>query len=51
MQNIGVEKVYLIHSPRINYIKITRKSKIRKAKLYYLRNKSGKETRLKQKFI
>nr|QCI07223.1 ribosomal protein L19 [Hypnea pannosa] len=51
IQNIGVEKVYLIHSPRIKQITITKKSKIRRAKLYYLRNRSGKATRLKQKFI
>nr|YP_010902555.1 ribosomal protein L19 [Hypnea nidifica]WCH54410.1 ribosomal protein L19 [Hypnea nidifica] len=51
LQNIGVEKVYLIHSPRIKHINITRKSKIRRAKLYYLRNRSGKATRLKQKFV
>nr|YP_010903152.1 ribosomal protein L19 [Hypnea pseudomusciformis]YP_010903948.1 ribosomal protein L19 [Hypnea musciformis]WCH55206.1 ribosomal protein L19 [Hypnea pseudomusciformis]WCH56799.1 ribosomal protein L19 [Hypnea pseudomusciformis]WCH56999.1 ribosomal protein L19 [Hypnea musciformis] len=51
LQNIGVEKVYLIHSPRITEINITRKSKIRRAKLYYLRNRSGKATRLKQKFF
>nr|WCH58068.1 ribosomal protein L19 [Cystoclonium purpureum f. stellatum] len=51
LQNIGVEKVYLIHSPRITNIEITRKSKIRRAKLYYLRNRSGKATRLKQKFV
>nr|WCH55406.1 ribosomal protein L19 [Hypnea brasiliensis] len=51
LQNIGVEKVYLIHSPRITQIDITRKSKIRRAKLYYLRNRSGKATRLKQKFV
>lgn len=50
LQNIGVEKVYLIHSPRIKNIEITRKSKVRKSKLYYLRNKLGKATRLKQKF-
>ena len=50
LQNIGVEKVYLIHSPRITDIEITRKSKVRRAKLYYLRKRSGKATRLKQKF-
>lgn len=49
-QSIGVEKVYLIHSPRITSIKIIRKSKVKRAKLYYLRNKIGKATRLKQKF-
>nr|YP_008144812.1 50S ribosomal protein L19 [Grateloupia taiwanensis]AGO19879.1 50S ribosomal protein L19 [Grateloupia taiwanensis] len=50
LQNIGVERVYLIHSPRIKKIIITRRSKVRKAKLYYLRERSGKATRLKQKF-
>ena len=50
-QGIGVEKVYLIHSPRIINIKVMRKSKVKRAKLYYLRNKIGKATRLKQKFI
>ena len=51
LQNIGVEKIYLIHSPRIISIEVTRKSKVRRAKLYYLRQRSGKATRLKQKFI
>nr|YP_009295908.1 ribosomal protein L19 [Schimmelmannia schousboei]AOM64843.1 ribosomal protein L19 [Schimmelmannia schousboei] len=50
LQNVGVEKVYLIHSPRITSIKITRRAKVRRAKLYYLRHRSGKATRLKQKF-
>nr|YP_010951829.1 50S ribosomal protein L19 [Laurencia elata]WMP12768.1 50S ribosomal protein L19 [Laurencia elata] len=50
VQNIGVEKIYLVHSPQIINIEVTRKSKIRRSKLYYLRNRSGKATRLKQKF-
>nr|YP_009314808.1 Ribosomal protein L19 [Neoizziella asiatica]SCW23263.1 Ribosomal protein L19 [Neoizziella asiatica] len=50
MQGIGVERVYLIHSPRIQNIQITRRSKVRRAKLYYLRDRSGKATRLKQRF-
>lgn len=50
IQGIGVERVYLIHSVRINYIKVVKKSRVRKAKLYYLRTKSGKATRLRQKF-
>lgn len=49
-QGIGIEKVYLIHSPRITKIQIIRKSKIRRAKLYYLRKRIGKAARLKQKF-
>ena len=50
-QGIGIEKVYLIHSPRIKNITILRKSKIKRAKLYYLRKRIGKAARLKQKFI
>lgn len=50
-QGIGLEKVYLIHSPRIKNIKILRKSKVKRAKLYYLRSKRGKAARLKQKFV
>ena len=50
-QGIGIEKVYLIHSPRITNIKTIRKSKVKKAKLYYLRDRVGKATRLKPKFI
>lgn len=49
VQNIGVERVYLIHSPRILNIEILRQSKVRRAKLYYIRERSGKATRLKKK--
>nr|QCI07912.1 ribosomal protein L19 [Pleonosporium borreri] len=50
LHNIGVERIYLINSPRILDIQIIRRSKVRQSKLYYLRNRSGKATRLKQKF-
>ena len=50
LQGIGVEKVYPVHSPRITSIKILRKSKVKQAKLYYLRNRIGKAAKLKQKF-
>nr|ARW60685.1 ribosomal protein L19 [Polysiphonia sp.] len=50
IQNIGVERIYLIHSPQILNIEILKKAKVRKSKLYYLRNRSGKATRLKTKF-
>ena len=50
LQGIGVERVFLIHSPKIDSIKILRSSKIRRAKLYYLRNLRGKASRLKQTF-
>ena len=50
LQGIGVERVFLLHSPKINSIEILRSSKIRRSKLYYLRNLSGKASRLKQRF-
>ena len=49
LQGIGVERIFLIHSPKINSITVLRSSKIRRAKLYYLRNLKGKASRLKQK--
>jgi large subunit ribosomal protein L19 len=49
-QGVGVERVFLIHSPRIASIQVTRRGKVRRAKLYYLRDRVGKATRLKQRF-
>lgn len=49
-QGIGVERVFLLHSPRIESIKIVRRGKVRRAKLYYLRGRVGKATRIKQRF-
>ncbi len=49
-QGIGVERIFLIHSPKINSIQILRSSRVRRSKLYYLRNRQGKATRLKQRF-
>lgn len=51
LQGIGIERVFLIHSPKIDSITVLRSSKVRRAKLYYLRNLKGKASRLKQKFI
>lgn len=50
LQGIGVERCFPINSPKIKSIKILRRSKVRRSKLYYLRGLSGKATRLKQKF-
>ena len=50
MQGIGVERVYLVNSPKLKTTEVLRSSKIRRAKLYYLRDRSGKATRLKQSF-
>ncbi len=49
-QGVGVERVFLLHSPRIESIKIIRRGKVRRAKLYYLRDRVGKATRVKQRF-
>ncbi|BAC88769.1 50S ribosomal protein L19 [Gloeobacter violaceus] len=48
-QGIGVERVFLVHSPRIESMTVTRLGKVRRAKLYYLRDRIGKATRVKQK--
>ena len=50
LQGIGVERVFLIHSPKVDSIIVLRSSKVRRAKLYYLRNLKGKASRLKQTF-
>ncbi|MGD1912361.1 MAG: 50S ribosomal protein L19 [Rivularia sp. (in: cyanobacteria)] len=49
-QGVGVERVFLVHSPRIDNIKVMRRGKVRRAKLYYLRDRIGKATRIKQRF-
>jgi large subunit ribosomal protein L19 len=49
-QGVGVERVFLVHSPRIESIKVLRRGKVRRAKLYFLRERTGKATRLKQRF-
>ena len=48
-QGVGVERVFLVHSPRIDKIQVLRKGDVRRAKLYYLRERSGKATRIKEK--
>jgi large subunit ribosomal protein L19 len=50
LQGIGVERIFLIHSPKIDSIEVLRSSKVRRAKLYYLRSLRGKASRLKQTF-
>ncbi|ACB50152.1 50s ribosomal protein L19 [Crocosphaera subtropica ATCC 51142] len=49
-QGVGVERVFLLHSPRVADIKVVRRGKVRRAKLYYLRNRVGKATRIRQRF-
>lgn len=48
-QGVGVERVFLLHSPRIDKINIVRRGDVKRAKLYYLRERSGKATRIKEK--
>ena len=50
MQGVGVERVYLLNSPKLKSIEIVRSSKVRRSKLYYLRLRFGKATRLQQRF-
>ena len=49
-QGIGIERIFLIQSPKIASMEILRSSKVRRSKLYYLRNLKGKASRLKQTF-
>ncbi len=51
VQGIGVEKVFPLYSPLIEKIEVKKKSKIRRAKLFYMRNRSGKSARLKASFV
>jgi len=46
---IGVEKTFPLYSPMIQKIKITKQGKARRAKLYYLRDRKGKSTKIKEK--
>jgi large subunit ribosomal protein L19 len=49
-QGIGIERIFLIHSPKLDSITVIRSAKVRRSKLYYLRNLKGKASRLRQLF-
>lgn len=46
---VGVERIFPFHSPRIEKIKVEKTGRVRRAKLYYLRNLQGKAARIKEK--
>ena len=47
---IGVERTFLLRSPRLERVVVERQARVRRAQLYYLRDRRGKSARLKQKF-
>ena len=49
-QGIGVERVFMLHSPQVASLKVERRGKVKRAKLFYLRDRVGKATRVKQRF-
>lgn len=46
---IGVERIFSLHSPKIEKIEVKRRGRVRRAKLYYLKNLQGKAARIKEK--
>ncbi|MBQ9688801.1 50S ribosomal protein L19 [bacterium] len=48
-QGVGVERVFALYSPRVEKITVIKRGDVRRSKLYYLRNLSGKATRIKEK--
>ena len=49
-QGIGVERIFMLHSPQVASVKVERRGKVRRSKLFYLRERVGKATRVKQRF-
>lgn len=47
--NVGVERTFPVHSPRVEKIEVMRRGIVRRAKLYYLRNLTGKAARIREK--
>lgn len=45
---VGVERVFPVHSPRLAKIEVVKRGKVRRAKLYYLRERTGKSARIKE---
>lgn len=49
--DIGVERIFPLHSPRIEKVEVVRKGKKRRSKLYYLRGRTGKSVKLKERRV
>ena len=49
-QGIGVERVFMLHSPQVASVKVERRGKVRRAKLFYVGERVGKAPRVKQRF-
>lgn len=47
---VGVERVFPLHSPRIEKIEVLREGKVRRSKIYYIRSKKGKAARIKSQY-
>ncbi|MBM4436496.1 MAG: 50S ribosomal protein L19 [Actinobacteria bacterium] len=47
--NIGVERTFLVHSPIVEHVEVTRRGRVRRAKLYYLRERIGRAARVKER--
>ncbi|HET9200404.1 MAG TPA: 50S ribosomal protein L19 [Dehalococcoidia bacterium] len=45
---VGVERTFMVHSPRLEKVEVVRRGKVRRARLYYLRSRSGKSARIKE---
>ncbi len=48
-QEVGVERTFMMHSPNVESVKVTRQGKVRRARLYYLRGRSGRAARIKER--
>jgi len=51
VEGIGVEKIFPMHSPNIAKVEVKKKAKVRRAKLYYMRQRSGKSARLQERHV
>ena len=48
---VGVERVFPLHSPNVKNITVVRKGRVRRAKLYYLRDRAGKTARIRERLV